>query len=118
MKYIMTKSAQELCDTMTKLGEGIEEPAPEFLEATAYSKHTAVVQCGHMVDEPVGEDKKLINHINWWFKPFYFKHLQVRAEDKFFDFICCFWLDSISHVSLFSRAYWKRDMTRTKRLFH
>lgn len=45
MKYIMTKSAQELCDKMTELGEA-DDKAPQFLEATVYSKHTAVVQVG------------------------------------------------------------------------
>ena len=81
MHYIMTKSAQELTETMTKLAEGRDAKAPQFLEATCYSKHTAVVQCGEMVDEPTTrEDKKLINYINRWYKPFYFKHLQQLLE--------------------------------------
>jgi len=81
MKYIMTKTAEELQDTMTKLGEGIDEKAPEFLEATSYSKHTAVVQCGEMCEAPTGKDKKLVNYINLWYKPFYFKHLEKLLDD-------------------------------------
>lgn len=81
MKYIMTKSAQELCNTMTKLGEGIDEKTPQFLEATAYSKDTAVIQCGEMCDAPRAGDRKLINRVNLWYKPFYFKHLQHLLEE-------------------------------------
>jgi len=85
--YIMTKSASELQETMTKLSEadGDEEASgglpTQFLEATVYSKETAVVQCGKMVDVPTtAEDKRLINGINWWWKPFYFRHLQTLLE--------------------------------------
>ena len=49
----------------------------EFLEGTAYAKHTAVVQTGEMVDAPpTPEGRAMINHINWWYKPFYFRHLE------------------------------------------
>merc|ERR1719183_3181854 len=69
MHYIMTKSAKELQDTMTRLSEADDQQKKagpctrtgsarppqghgkkgiptQFLEATAYSKDTAVVQCG------------------------------------------------------------------------
>lgn len=79
MHYIMTKSAKELCETMTKLSEA-EDKAPQFLEATAYSQHTAVVQCGTMCDVTTDEERKMINPVNYWYKPFYFKHLQTLLE--------------------------------------
>ena len=84
MHYIMTKSAQELRVTMTKLGEadGDKEKSggvpTQFLEATAYSKDTAVVQCGEFCDAPsTAEEQAMVNGINWWFKPFYFRHLET-----------------------------------------
>lgn len=81
MHYIMTKSAKELTEVMTRLSEGIDEKAPQFLEATAYTKHTAVVQCGEFCDAPTTpEENALINPINYWFKPFYFKHLESLLE--------------------------------------
>jgi len=77
MRYINTKSAEELTEKMTRLSEGIEEEAPQFLEATCYSKDTAVIQCGYMCGAPSSpEEWKLVNKINLWFKPFYFKHLE------------------------------------------
>lgn len=78
MHYIMTKSAKELKDKMVELSEG-DDKAPQFLEATAYSQHTAVIQCGTMCDI-TEEEKKMINPINYWYKPFYFKHLQSLLE--------------------------------------
>merc|ERR1711990_764779 len=56
MHYIMTKSAQELTDTLVKLGEADDDKSKtggvptQFLEATAYSKNTAVVQTGEFCD--------------------------------------------------------------------
>ena len=77
---------------MTKLSEADDRPhatkglrahtddmrvPTQFLEGTAYTKHTAVVQTGEMVDAPTTSDgRAMINHINWWYKPFYFRHLE------------------------------------------
>lgn len=60
LHYVMTTSAQELQDTMTRLGEadgdstkaGFPGVPTQFLEATAFSKHAAVVQTGEFVDAP------------------------------------------------------------------
>ena len=87
MHYIFTKSAQELQDTMTKLSEGRDPhtgkpvAVPQFLEATCFTKDTAVVQCGLMVEAPTKSSSKIpINPINRWYKPFYYKHLQALLE--------------------------------------
>lgn len=94
MHYIMTKSAEELCEVMTKLGEADNDlkksggVPTQFLEATAYSKDTAVVQTGEFCDAPTTkEDKAMVNGINWWFKPFYFRHLEdlLLAGHKTYD---------------------------------
>jgi len=83
MHYIMTKSAQELTQVMTKLSEADDDKKKsggvptQFLEATAYSKDTAVVQAGEMCDGPTTpEEEAMVNGINWWYKPFYFRHLE------------------------------------------
>jgi len=66
MHYIMTKSAQELQDTMVRLGEAdgdvtIAGPGvpTQFLEATVFSKSKAVVQTGEFVDAPNNNDDKV-----------------------------------------------------------
>ena len=85
VKYIMTKSAQQLEETMVKLSEADGDPSfgvpTQFLEATVFTKDTAVIQCGEMCDPPsTAEDKAKVNGINWWWKPFYFRHLQHLME--------------------------------------
>jgi len=70
---------------MTKYSEANSDKSlgvpTQFLEATVYSKHTAVVQCGEMCDAPTTpEDKAKVNGINWWWKPFYFRHMQYLLE--------------------------------------
>jgi len=94
MHYIMTHSAKELQDTMVKLGEADDNKAnsdgvpTQFLEATAYSKHTAVVQCGEFCDAPSTEEEKaMVNGVNYWYKPFYFRHLEnlLLAGHKTYD---------------------------------
>merc|ERR1712159_397815 len=77
MKYIITNSPQELCAKMTALAES--DDAPTFLEATVYTKDKAVIQCGDFVDGPdhaAGEGNDMINPINYFWKPFYYKHVE------------------------------------------
>jgi delta24-sterol reductase len=73
MRYKITRSPQELCDTMTRLAEAPD--APHFLEATIFDKDTAVLQMGDFADAT--PSPSMVNGINWWFKPFYYKWLET-----------------------------------------
>jgi len=54
---------------------------PTFLEATIYTKENSVVQLADFVDAPeTAEDKALINPINRWYKPFYYKWVETFIE--------------------------------------
>jgi Delta24-sterol reductase len=75
IKYVITNSPQELCDKMTTASESSKPPT--FLEATLYSKDVSVIQMGYLQDEPIGEDRKLMNSINSFWKPFYYKHVET-----------------------------------------
>jgi len=62
----MTRSAEELQDTMVRLGEADGNAAiagpgvpTQFLEATVYNKYEAVVQTGEYVDAPSSEGVKV-----------------------------------------------------------
>merc|ERR1711865_998086 len=76
MKYLVTHSPKELGKVMKKMAEA--DDAPTFLEATIYTKDTAVIQYGDFVDPPVSGSREasLINGINWWWKPFYFRWVE------------------------------------------
>jgi delta24-sterol reductase len=76
VQYIATSSREELCKKMTELS--ISDSAPDFLEATIYSKETAVIQVGTFVDEPdTVEGRAQINPINSFWKPFYYKWVET-----------------------------------------
>ena len=49
---------------------------PEFLEATIYSRHTAVITCGSFADVVPDPASVPINRINYWFKPWFYKHVE------------------------------------------
>jgi len=97
MHYIMTKSSAELTDRMTTLSEADDCKVKsagvptQFLEATVYSKHTAVIQTGEFCDAPTtAEEKAMVNGVNYWFKPFYFRHLEdllVAGHDTYDEII-------------------------------
>jgi Delta24-sterol reductase len=68
-----------------------DDGAPAFLEATAYSKDRAVIQIAEMVDAPVDdkdayrEFKRKTNSINYFWKPFYYKHVEKMLDLRVVD---------------------------------
>jgi hypothetical protein len=70
--YIPCHTQAELCSKMKALSEGSD--APQFLEATVYSKETAVIMACHFADKPA--DSALINHVNYFWKPWYYVHVE------------------------------------------
>jgi len=73
MTYIPCHSREEYSTRMKEMST-MDNP-PEFLEATIYSKETAVIQAGELVDvKDVPWNK--VNHINYFWKPYYFKWVE------------------------------------------
>ncbi len=73
--YIPCHSQEEYCTKMKELAEA--DDAPEFLEATVYSKDKAVIMASYFADKPTtSKEKKKINRINYWFKPWYYKYVE------------------------------------------
>ena len=81
MKYIPCHSMKELCEKTYALS--VADDAPEFLEATIYSKDTGVIQCAWYDDAPA--DRSKINHINRWHKPFFFHHVATALDRGEFE---------------------------------
>jgi len=74
--YTPTYSAEELGQKMAAMA-GKAETA-DFLEATLYSKDTAVIQTAVYCAAPASdEERALVNHINSFWKPFYYKHVET-----------------------------------------
>eukprot|EP01041_Mallomonas_annulata_P011307 gene11307-23661_t len=73
--YIPTYTTAELA---TKLREFSESPnPPPFLEATIYSKQTAVIQIAEFSDVKTPQQRAKVHAINWWWKPFYYRWVET-----------------------------------------
>ena len=79
VKYVPTSSPAELTATLQKFARARGTDAPEFLEATMYTKDDAVVQAAWYADAPSpgSEDAGKVNGINYFWKPFYYKHVET-----------------------------------------
>ncbi|MFW6049543.1 MAG: FAD-binding oxidoreductase [Myxococcota bacterium] len=72
MRYIPCHSLEELCERTRALA--VAEDAPEFLEATVFSRSTGVIQCGWLDDAPA--DRARIHPINRWYEPYFYMHVK------------------------------------------
>eukprot|EP00467_Chlorarachnion_reptans_P022412 CAMPEP_0114509854 /NCGR_PEP_ID=MMETSP0109-20121206/13449_1 /TAXON_ID=29199 /ORGANISM="Chlorarachnion reptans, Strain CCCM449" /LENGTH=603 /DNA_ID=CAMNT_0001689069 /DNA_START=290 /DNA_END=2101 /DNA_ORIENTATION=+ len=81
--YIPTFSAKELSRKLNELAN--QESGPDFLEATGYSKDNAVIQCARFADVKEWNQRARVNHINWFWKPFYYKWVETALKKGQFD---------------------------------
>lgn len=72
--YIPCHSLDEMCKLTKELA--IAENAPNFLEVTVYSKEKSVIMCGEFADVTTKEQKAKVNYVNYWFKPWFYKHVE------------------------------------------
>lgn len=89
VSYLPTASPRVMVKLMEDLAylDDTDPTKPDFIEATAYSKDTAMVQVARFCDAP-SDPKIPVSRINLWFKPFYFravekllkKHIDSPAE--------------------------------------
>lgn len=81
VSYYPTSSPQVMTKLMEDLAylEDSDPEKPDFIEATAYTKNTAMVQVARFCDTP-SDPKIPVNLINLWFKPFYFRWVEELLE--------------------------------------
>jgi len=55
----------------------------DFVETLIYSKNKLVVMAGNFVDEPLDKtERKKINIISRWYKPWFYKHVEKMLNDE------------------------------------
>jgi Delta24-sterol reductase len=74
LTYVPCHSLDEMCKLTKELA--IAEDGPNFLEVTVFSKEKSVIMCGDFADVASLDQKNKINHINYWFKPWFYKHVE------------------------------------------
>jgi delta24-sterol reductase len=66
VKYIPCHTKEELCSKMKHLSELPDDEAPQFLEATVYSKETSVIMVCEFDDADTAEKRSKINGVNYF----------------------------------------------------
>jgi delta24-sterol reductase len=78
VRYLPCHSQEEYCRKMQEIA--VAEDTPAYLEATIYARDKAVIMCADMTDVTTAEQRKKVNPINRWYKPWYYKHVEKTLE--------------------------------------
>nr|CAH0102059.1 unnamed protein product [Daphnia galeata] len=78
MEYIPINGQKEYCDKIRELSGAMDKDkqTPDFVEATIFSKHEAVLMVGRFANVRNAEEEAQINHVARWYKPWFYKHVE------------------------------------------
>jgi delta24-sterol reductase len=74
MRYEPVHSQAEYCARMYELAT--MDDAPDFIEATVFSREQAVIMKGEFADPVTPEQRAKINPIGRWYKPWFYTHVR------------------------------------------
>jgi delta24-sterol reductase len=78
LRYEPVHSQAEYCERMYELST--MDGAPDFIEATVYSREQAVIMKGEFADPVTPEQRAKINAIGRWYKPWFYTHVRQFLE--------------------------------------
>jgi delta24-sterol reductase len=78
MRYIPMRTQDDYCAEMYRLATA--DDAPDFLEATVFSKHEAVIMAADFADVDTAEKRRKVNRIGRWYKPWFYKHVETYLD--------------------------------------
>ena len=85
MRYIPVHGKKAYCDKIRQLSGALDPTAdtPDYLEATVFSKDSAVIMVGNFADLPLNSKCK-VNSVTRWYKPWFYKHVEsfVKRTDQ------------------------------------
>ena len=85
MTYSPAYSQQEYCERIRELACAAD--APDFVEATVYSKDRAVIMSGRFADVETTEQKRKVNEIGRPTKPWFYKHVEQFIDREGEEYI-------------------------------
>lgn len=74
LRYEPVHSQQDYCARMLELST--MDDAPDFIEATVYTREQAVIMKGEFADPVTPEQQAKINPIGRWYKPWFYTHVR------------------------------------------
>jgi len=80
LRYEPHRSQAAYCARIRELS--MEEPRPDFVEATIFSREEAVVMWGDFDTPAIPDDRAKINPVNRWTKPWFFKHVESFLQGE------------------------------------
>ncbi|KAI9298914.1 FAD-binding domain-containing protein, partial [Neoconidiobolus thromboides FSU 785] len=83
MTYIPCHTLEESTERMQELTSRTNPP--QFLEVTVYSRQKSVIMVGEYADVTNNEQKRKVNHVNYFWKPWFFKHAESSLYKGQFD---------------------------------
>ncbi|ORX89423.1 FAD-binding domain-containing protein, partial [Basidiobolus meristosporus CBS 931.73] len=83
LTYIPCHSQDEMEEKITALTQSPN--GPNFVEMTIFSKDTAVIMTGEFDTVDTSEKKAKENHVNYWWKPWFYKHTETALTKGTFD---------------------------------
>jgi len=81
--YVPCHTKADFCAKMEQYATA--EKPPSFLEATIYSKETSVIMIAEFADADTPEKKKKIHGVNYFWKPWYYLHVETALTRGGFD---------------------------------
>ena len=74
----ISQGQKAYCDKIRELSgaDDVNADVPDFLEATVYNKDEAVIMVGNFTEVETQEQKKKVNQVNKWYKPWFYKHVE------------------------------------------
>ncbi|MCB9568221.1 MAG: FAD-dependent oxidoreductase [Myxococcales bacterium] len=75
LRYLPVRTQEGYCAEMYRLATA--DDAPDFLEATVFSRHEAVIMCGDFADADTPEARRKINRLGRWYKPWFYRHVET-----------------------------------------
>jgi delta24-sterol reductase len=78
LTYTPARSQEEYCRRIYELSTA--KDAPDFVEATVFSKEEAVIMTGRFAEVETAEDRAKVNPLGRWHKPWFYKHVEGFKE--------------------------------------
>lgn len=85
LRYESTDSQEQYCRRMEELANA--DDAPDFIEATVYSRERAVIMKGEFADPETPSQRAKINPIGRWYKPWFYTHVRQYLDHEGDEYI-------------------------------
>jgi len=81
VEYMTFKEQKASVEAFAKFSESDGKDAPDFVEALSYNEKEMVLMPAYFASAEEARKSGKINSISWWFKPWFYKHVESMLRD-------------------------------------